>query len=30
LGNDPLNDLVPHNRNMHDLLALELLGCFGW
>jgi hypothetical protein len=30
LGNDSLNDLVPHSGNMHNLLALKLLGCFGW
>jgi hypothetical protein len=31
LGNDSPNDLVPHSGNMHDLLlALALLGCFGW
>jgi hypothetical protein len=31
LGNDPPSGLVPHSGNMHDLLlALELLGCFGW
>jgi hypothetical protein len=31
LGNDSPNGLVPHSGNMHDLLlALALLGCFGW
>jgi hypothetical protein len=31
LGNDLPNGLVPHSGNMHDsLLALALLGCFGW
>jgi hypothetical protein len=31
LGNDLPNGLVPHNGNMHNfLLALALLGCFGW
>jgi hypothetical protein len=31
LGSVSPNGLVPHSGNMHDLLlALELLGCFGW
>jgi hypothetical protein len=31
LGNDSPNGLVPHCGNMHDLLlALALLGCYGW
>jgi hypothetical protein len=31
LGNDSPNGLVPHSGNMHDfLLALALLGCYGW
>jgi hypothetical protein len=31
LGNDSPNGLVPHSGNTHDfLLALGLLGCFGW
>ena len=31
MGNDSHNGLVPHNGNICGLLlALELLGCFGW
>ena len=30
MDNDSSNGLVPHNGNMHNLLALKLLGCSGW